>query len=144
MRHKLLLAIAAVCLAFCLCPAIPRAQAAFDHFNINSMRQVRDADGAVVGLRVEIEIFITGRSESEKASFKIEGQEYQNLVALTAGQRRAQLVAIAKREAHVRFDRWVAEIQSRPQPEVARDVATDFGVVTVSTFAGEAAPTPTP
>lgn len=120
------------------------AHAQFVSATVISLRNVRNAAGAVTGIAFTLVLRDDAvPSELRDCSYTVQGDEFAGLPAPGAA-RRSALVAIAKREAHVCFDAWVAERAARAQPPVILDPTTDMGANSFSSFTGEAAPTPTP
>jgi hypothetical protein len=112
---------------------------AFQKATVIELHQIRDANSVVIGIRLAVELRDDTTTEMESFVYIIKGTEFTSLPTGVAAKK-AALVAILKREAHKAYDRWIAQIATRPKPVVVRDVLSDLGTNEITNFTGEAAP----
>lgn len=118
-------------------------QAAFLSATVTDLARVRDSGGTVTGISFTLLLRDDAITEQVSCGYLITGTEFSGLPVGVAAQK-AALIAIAKREGHFCYNRWIAERTARAQPPQIRDPLTDLGATSFSSFAGEASPLPTP
>jgi hypothetical protein len=118
-------------------------QAAFQKFTYTRVAFHRDSSGVQDGIILQGEIWDTAIPEAKQFTYVIQGAEFASLPAGAAAKKTA-IVAITKREVQKAWVDWASEYVARPKPPQERDAQADLGVTEFATFAGAAAPLPTP